>query len=58
MRFNLRETIETVMSILRKKAVDKGVELAADFSGMAVAGNEEQGSVETSFIRADENRII
>ena len=46
-KFNIRDTVEMVMSIQMKTANDKGVQLTAQFPGL-----------KDPFIMADEGRII
>jgi signal transduction histidine kinase len=59
-RFNIRETVEKVMSIQLKSADDKGVRLYADYNN--IAEDEEESKYDegklSPIIYSDEQRVM
>jgi signal transduction histidine kinase len=59
-RFNIRETVDKVISIQRKSADDKGVHLNADYTNIAIDEEESQydeGKM-SPIIYSDEQRVM
>lgn len=56
--FNVRDSIEKVMSILRQKAKDKGIEFNAHFENIGTEDHQTVVSEFSPMINCDENRIM
>lgn len=56
--FNIRESIEKVMSILRQKATDKQIKFTAKFKNIGMDDENYWGDLHSPMINCDENRIM
>ena len=54
---NIRKTIDTVMTIQKKNAADKGIQLLAKFPGFSET-EDENSMLMSPVIMVDESRII
>jgi signal transduction histidine kinase len=56
--FNIRNSIEKVMSIQRKQAKDKGLEFTVEYHNIAENDNQSNDGVSSPIIKCDENRVM
>jgi signal transduction histidine kinase len=57
--FDIRKSVEKVMSIQRKQANEKGLDFTVEFHNIAMENDKEiNENFSSSIIKCDENRIM
>jgi signal transduction histidine kinase len=56
-KFNIRDSIEEVMSIQRSKADEQGINFLSTFSNIAEKESEALLGLRSPFVRTDQDRI-